>query len=501
MSQTATDASAQTYNYLIISDLHLKEAEKSPAGRLFYFDQDFTDFLRHYRHTYAGQRRWRLIIGGDFIEFYHRINEALNPRGKLLRGTALTETDLKFYPGTEWPKSVWKLDRILRSHQLLLIALARFILEGNEIHILRGNHDLECFWPQVQEQFRALVAEHHPAGVTYMEMKTLVQEHIRFVPWFYYEKDLLYVEHGHRYDPYCSNAHHLCPVLPRKPDRLEMAFSAFTMRYFVARLHYADPASMENFSSVPKYLGRLFRSNLAQILEIPRYYIEMVVRTLGKVQREAEPDPALEEREAQAREAVRAAYGLSQAAMRTLSGLAHPPVLLSRWETVKCFLLDLQVATLLVLGLGLEGWLGAADRALAWGAAVGAGLGLGAVVWLGRRRIVAFNDHRNLREIARTIRDVVGCRYVVFGHSHDPDAYPLSPERDAWYFNVGTWVPRGREGQFIFLELLHGAAGPVARLMRWNRAEQVPVEVDAASYAKGTKERRALLHEAGGGSD
>src|SRR5581483_8554956 len=159
------------YNYLIISDLHLKESEKSPAGRLFYFDQDFTDFLRHYRHTYAGARRWRLIVGGDFIEFYHRINEQPDPQNRLLRGSELYETDLKFYPGTEWRKSVWKLDRILRSHQLLLISLARFVHEGNEVYILRGNHDLEFYWTQVQDHFRALVAEHHPAGVTYLEMK------------------------------------------------------------------------------------------------------------------------------------------------------------------------------------------------------------------------------------------------------------------------------------------------------------------------------------------
>jgi UDP-2,3-diacylglucosamine pyrophosphatase LpxH len=485
------------YNYLIISDLHLKESEKSPAGRLFYFDQDFTDFLRHYRHTYAGARRWRLIVGGDFIEFYHRINEQPDPQNRLLRGSELYETDLKFYPGTEWRKSVWKLDRILRSHQLLLISLARFVHEGNEIYILRGNHDLEFYWTQVQDHFRALVAEHHPAGVTYLEMKRLVQERVRFVPWFYFEPGLLYVEHGHRYDPYCSNAHNLCPVLPRQPERLEMAFSAFTMRYFVARLQYADPASMENFGSVPKYLLRIFSNNLGQLLEIPAYYWEMVVRTLGKVNKDQAPDPELEEREARTCEEVRRAYGLSPEAIRTLAGLALPPVLVSRWETLKCFLLDLQVVTVGLLAVGVGGWLWGGEPAVSWGAAA---VGLGAVVWLGRRRILAFNDHRNLRALASTIREAVGCRFVVFGHSHDPDAHPLSADKASWYFNVGTWVPRGREGQFIFLEILQEGGGPVARLMRWSRAAHEPVEVDPERYAKDSAERKAAAKAGGNGA-
>ncbi|MGH7342068.1 MAG: hypothetical protein ACREKH_16375, partial [Candidatus Rokuibacteriota bacterium] len=56
------------------------------------------------------------------------------------------------------------------------------------------------------------------------------------------------------------------------------------------------------------------------------------------------------------------------------------------------------------------------------------------------------NDHRNLREIARCIAETVGVRYVVFGHSHEPDAYRLSEAGDRWYFNVGTWVPNSRRG-------------------------------------------------------
>jgi UDP-2,3-diacylglucosamine pyrophosphatase LpxH len=166
-------APAEDFNYLVVSDLHLSEAERNPAGRFFHFDEDFADFLRHYRLSYVGQRRWRLIIDGDFIEFF-QMTEAPDPTERLLRGVTLTPADRRFYPGTEWAKSVWKLDRVLRSHPQLLLALGRFLLAGNEIYVLRGNHDVEMYWPQVQEHFRIVLAQHHPADTTYLDMKAAI---------------------------------------------------------------------------------------------------------------------------------------------------------------------------------------------------------------------------------------------------------------------------------------------------------------------------------------
>jgi len=58
---------------------------------------DFADFLRHYRLAYVGRRRWRLIIDGDFIEFFEMVQppDADEP---LLRGVALTTDDRRFLP-------------------------------------------------------------------------------------------------------------------------------------------------------------------------------------------------------------------------------------------------------------------------------------------------------------------------------------------------------------------------------------------------------------------
>ncbi len=490
---------AEAYNYLVISDLHLQEADRNPAGRLFYFDQEFADFLRHYRLFHVEKRRWKLIIDGDFIEFYHIPHQASSD-DKLLRGATLTETDIKFFPGTEWQKSVWKLDLILSSHPQLLLALARFVADGNEIYILRGNHDLEFFWPEVQDHFRLLVAQHYPVDKSYIEMKVAVKNSIHFVPWFYLEKDLLYVEHGHQYDPYCSNKNNLCPVLESNPRQIELALSAFTMRYFVARIHKIDPAAMENVSSIPKYLIHLISNNWRQVALMPLYYLEMLVRTLRKVRTASGRGAAanrIEQAEGRFREEIKATSTLSDATLSKLEALGSEPVLLSWWRTLKVFYIDL-VAAGVLLSL-LSGRVAAQVPFLgSWTGTVITMVILGAILLEGKRRVGSFNDHRNLRDIARVIRDTVGCRYVVFGHSHDPDAFPLSPTGDQWYFNVGTWVPRRGEGQFIYLEILMGADGPAARLMRWDRRRQQPVDLGSDWHRKKRREQKAILVEQGG---
>ncbi len=478
---------AEDFNYLVVSDLHLSEADRNPAGRFFHFDEDFADFLRHYRLSYVGQRRWRLIIDGDFIEFF-QVTEPPEPGERLLRGVTLTASDRRFFPGTEWEKSVWKLDRVLRSHPQLLLALARFLLAGNEIYILRGNHDVEMFWPQVQDHFRLVLAQHHPADTTYLDMKAAVQARLHFRPWFFVEKDLLYVEHGCQYDPFCTNEHNLCPVVPDKPHQIHLPFSAFSMRYFAARMAVIDPAAIENVNSIPRYLGRLLARHPLQAFVIPYYYVEMIVRTLRKVNRAApDGERRVAAREAAARDELERMYDLPPATIAAIEGLREAPILRSLPATMKSFSVDMLAAgfaTAAAIWLGTPRTRGGRVAAASLSGLLVAGLTAG---WV--RRASTINDHRNLREIARCIADTVGVRYVVFGHSHEPDAHRLSADKDQWYFNVGTWVPNLHEGQFIYMHVLRDDGG-AAQLMRWNRKWQRPEALDPERFSRGARRAR-----------
>jgi UDP-2,3-diacylglucosamine pyrophosphatase LpxH len=474
------------FNYLILSDLHLQEAERDPAGRLFYFDQEFADLLRHYRLFSVDGRRWRLIIGGDFLEFFV-IKEQPETDDRLLRGTTLRASDRRFFPGTEWQKSVWKLDLILRSHPQLLLALARFIGSGHEIYVLRGNHDLELFWPQVQDHFRTLIAEHHPSDLGYLDVKRAARSQIHFPPWFYYEPGLLYVEHGHQYDEYCANAHNLYPVLAGRPGQLQLAISAFTMRYFASRVQKADPAAMENMATIPRYLRHLLLSEPSLTFRLPGYYVEGVTRTLAKAGRlDARAEAFVAGAESVVREEIARGYGLEVATLEKLEALGQPPLLLDRVRAAQGLGIDLVLGTIgSVVAAAAH-----RRRGRRWiGLGALASLPLWGLAW--RRRITRATDHRNLRDIARRVRDLLGVQYVVFGHSHDPDVDWLDAQQDAVYFNVGTWLPKGGRSQMVYLHVVRGRERASAQLMRWDRVHKRPVEVDPADYVL---ERRAQLH-------
>jgi UDP-2,3-diacylglucosamine pyrophosphatase LpxH len=474
-------AAADDFNYLVVSDLHLGEADRNPAGRFFHFDQDFADFLRHYRFEYMAERRWRLIIDGDFIEFFEMV-DVPDHGDRLLRDVTLTAADRRFFPGTEWQKSVWKMDRALRSHPQLLLALARFLLGGNEIYILRGNHDVELFWPEVQEHFQLLLTQHHPADTTYADMKAAVRARLHFLPWFYLDKNLLYVEHGCQYDPFCTNEHNLCPVIPDRPHQIQLPFSAFTMRYFAARMAVIDPAAIENVNSVPRYLGRLIAKNPLHALRMPYYYAEMVVRTLRKVGRSnGDRDSEVTAREAAVRGQLLKIHDLPAETVGAIEALRETPILSSLSSTLKSFSLDLLAAA--VAGTAAIWLLAPATIA---GRSAAALISVLLIVGLTARwvkRASTINDHRNLRDIARSIAGLLGVRYVVFGHSHEPDAYRLSEEAPQWYFNVGTWVPNATEGHFVYLQVLRDH-GDSAQLLRWNRRLQRPEPLDLARLAR-----------------
>ena len=59
------------FDYLIVSDSHLRDGFDNPTEGLYHFDEEFAGFLRYYRLNRASDHPWRLIIAGDFIEFLY----------------------------------------------------------------------------------------------------------------------------------------------------------------------------------------------------------------------------------------------------------------------------------------------------------------------------------------------------------------------------------------------------------------------------------------------
>ncbi len=273
------------FNYLVVSDLHLRGGFTNRTEGLYHFDDEFAEFLRYYRVHRRAERPWHLVIGGDFIEFLY-INDAPDRTDRMLRGVHFTASENYYGASTEAPKARWKLDRILRSsHAQLLIALARFVFEGNHVSVLRGNHDAEMFWPEVKEHFRRLIAEHHPQDVSYLQMKDAVRHRVQFPDWFFFEPGQLYVEHGCQYDPFCSFEYFMNPVVPVRPTHIEMSIAELGIRYFTNQMKVIDAMAAENIMSVSEYIGWVLRGDFSAMARTFGLYTAMVRHVLAKAGR------------------------------------------------------------------------------------------------------------------------------------------------------------------------------------------------------------------------
>ena len=158
-----------------------------------------------------------------------------------------------------------KMERVIARHQGVFKRLGEFVGAGNDLVIVVGNHDVEFHYPSVQ---RTLVE--WLSGLTLgmgadEAARAEFAGRVSFCPWFYYQEDLIYIEHGHQYDEYCSFDYLLHPVATppparkRKPSstkppalnkksRIALSVAHAGMRYFANQIPDYDPHTAESWS-------------------------------------------------------------------------------------------------------------------------------------------------------------------------------------------------------------------------------------------------------------
>jgi UDP-2,3-diacylglucosamine pyrophosphatase LpxH len=462
----------ESFNYLIVSDLHLRGGFANRTEKLYHYDEEFADFLRYYRLHRASTRPWQLIIGGDFIEFLY-ITDVPGADEPLLRGVTVTDSEARYGLGTEAPKARWKLDRILRScHPQLLLALARFVAEGNRIVVLRGNHDVEMFWPEVKEHFRRLIAEHHPDDVGYMAMKEAVAQRVEFGDWFWYVPGLFYVEHGCQYDPFCCFQYFLNPVVPARPSRIANSISELSVRYFTNPMKTVNAMAAENINSIAEYLGWVLHGNLSVLPRVLRLYGGMVRRIMAKSgppDREAERAVRAENDRRLA--ALDERFELPAGTAAQVHAMHATPVMHRRMAAARFLALDLFAGGGLLLA-GVAFILIAYPARVALLALVAAAAVVGAILYIGALRFRRILEYKQLQRIAGRLADLFQVPHVVLGHSHQAELLSLPGGRS--YVNVGTWVPETQDAYFVYFAITD--EGPERRggLWRWSKKKREP---------------------------
>ena len=255
------NASSPEENLLLVSDLHLGEGwlpEVSGFSRRedFLYDAQFFALLRYHHERIAAPRYagkpWLLILNGDTFDFVQVA--ALPAEGAELeavcgvaRHAELGAQKRRFGLGTTATESAWKLRQIARGHPQFFAALGWFVAAGNRVLFIRGNHDPELHWPEVQAAVREEIFQAYTAYREY-EMAAPALTHqdlaagVDFEPWFYYDAlRQLYAEHGGQYEPVNHFHDNLNPVLPHRPELLEYPSGLLFTRYVYNRLEDSHP--------------------------------------------------------------------------------------------------------------------------------------------------------------------------------------------------------------------------------------------------------------------
>ncbi len=396
----------------VVSDLHLGPGwlPNGEADPLEDFDAD-ADFARFLDTIGTTGRPVELVIAGDFLEYCQTLPEI---------GLTSPEDDL----GSTEAESIRRTDVILgrspdvaSGHPEVFAALRRFMVEGNSITIIAGNHDIDLLWPGVwARMFDAI----YPPGAA---------GDLRRVRYAYTvgkgPRGCVHIEHGHEHDR--AN---------RFGERMEHPFGVDRMG--VRRLK--------------RCWGTLFVDKVYNQLEQERWFIDNVKPILRVVKLGLRHDPIF----------TATALGLVARFLLT-SGL--PPLLggieldagaAPDAKAIVAALADPDLREVLEMRIAERAFREEFERTV-YGAGTGeVALALSGAapqltldeaeittrgeVVLGGRGGDAF--HNAARAV---LEDDPRIGAVVMGHTHGPldglaEPLILSDGREGYYFNSGTWT-------------------------------------------------------------
>lgn len=459
---------------LVVSDLHLGEGTDPETGIAdarddFRYDQEFAAFLRHYLQD--TKHVWKLIINGDFIDFIQILG------GKKVPGD-LKGAGNRYGLDCGPKETVWKLQQVAMGHKVFFQALAEFALQ-RQVVLIRGNHDVEFTYPEVQDAFfrilSGFVLNHVPGGE---DAETILRDHVRFADWFYLEPGRVYIEHGNQYEEHNSFRFVLEPLLPSadagegSTAEVEPPLGSLFVRYFFNRIETEVPYS-DNIKPAIHFFQWYSRRYPVKTLS---FLVREGIGLVSHIQRMARLIWAHQflhrkKKHERKREDLAVQTGIPLEVLRMLDEERVQPTLyrpvgtweillrLFRFQLAQPLLLLWLVCTLglfsslTVLTLGAAGWLLVHMLGWTWflwvpekwfwlvmalqaGILLPFGFGLG---WALHQIAGPDTVIQTLREKARRISRLMSVPLVVMGHTHTAEEIQAEEEKSA-YINTGTWT-------------------------------------------------------------
>lgn len=480
---------SESYNTLIISDLHLGEdlspsANEATARHVDLVERQLVAFFEHYSRQRSDGLPWRVAINGDMVDFMAiTILPSQLEYARLVadRGPDDTEFGLRRTINS----SLAKMKMVAERHAALFSAMARFVARGNRIDIICGNHDIEFHWPDVQASFCEAVENAYSrlpeAGRNGASAKDALGDRVGFHPWFFYEPGVVWIEHGHQYDENCAFDYGLNPLHPSEDEILSNVDTAST-RYLTNYVREIDAHAQDDWSALG-YLRFTMSLGLRGSLRMSRAYVSFM-RALLSVRKATVGPRARRVRRANHEKRLKElanTWGLGADVLKGVDGLRRTPVVSSMPRLMRVLMLD----KLLIFGsAGLVALIGL----LVLGSAGGVEFAIAALIlamvatwWSGRGRSV--DPGAPLKVMPERILKRVDAEYVVFGHTHKP--VRMNIDGGGTYFNTGTWVPSGKPGllrAFTHVVIRHRPSGATAELCQWRDGASRPFSLAADTF-------------------
>jgi UDP-2,3-diacylglucosamine pyrophosphatase LpxH len=488
MSQLLHQSPDDGFNYIMLSDVHLGSdiiphvrpwASTSWLLEKHEIDARLVGWLNHYAAHRDQGRPWRLVIAGDFLDLAGV--SLTTPAGMR---TAPTAEEQRHGLGSAVDHVLHKVEAIVARHPTVFHALGRFVAAGNALVFVRGNHDIELHWNEAQNALVSAMLALEP-----VEEHDALRSRIAIRPWFFAVEGLLYVEHGHEFDPLCGYGDPLSSTCMRDPRRIRCTAFSVLLRY-VARPTRGLSSGSYSYAGMGDYVRLLLKLGWRGSLAIAGRYLRASYHLLAE---------CVLNTSSVARERARAAAlglaqfahvsGVSEERLEHLRALHVTPAVQRFGVMLRSLYLDRIVCALVgTLGLVLAapffaklGVVGSLSIALVAALSIGY-----ALVGSGDNCSPQATMLHNAAHIAK----LFSARWVVMGHTHQPIMQPVSAS--ASYVNLGSWgeddppdertVSRDPLGTFLVLR--KRTDDFLAELLRWDE-QHGPMLIEPASYSGG----------------
>jgi UDP-2,3-diacylglucosamine pyrophosphatase LpxH len=432
---------ASSRRILVISDFHLTSGQNPVTKQWsvtedFFWDDAFADLLQYH----LDGTPTTLVINGDLIDFMQVLDM---PTESELAEFSLTAQEANKRYGLRCTEqaAVFQAAKVMQGHARLCEALALFVACGNEVVFLTGNHDIQLYWPGVQRRITDTLE-----GICTRQQQVFHPELVRFCSWCYYIPGLVFIEHGNQYESTTAFRNIFNPLLPfdlpHGRRQLDLDLSGFLVRYITNRVERVNPLA-DNVRPLTQYYSFLWKTH--PWLAAWTFFSAAVFVVL-----------AFRKRRLWRKQSIRRAYVqicrknaqlMRDEARRFSDGTAGDVQRIGRMFS--------RIRTHLHARPALERHI--------W-------------PFLRRRNNFLPNIFHVLRGRAQELVRLVGTKFVIFGHSHAPDAFPLGESR--MYFNTGTWIPTFTSAtpelpdplQFTFVRIEKGQGS----LLRWAPERRQP---------------------------